>query len=107
MGFFDTYEDSSGVNFVKKEEKAELIASGTPLQVVKVVDRKAGKFGPEYLLVFELEGETRGLSFQKESVESRDEFFRALIAWLDEGNEAPVVALTEVGNSVLIVEAVV
>lgn len=103
--FFDNYADTGGVNWMKTEEKNEVIASGTPLQVVRVIDRKSGKFGPEFVLVFTLDGETRGLSFQKESVESRDDFFRALIAWLDEGKDAPVVKIEKVGDSQIITAA--
>ena len=112
MGFFDTYQDTSGVDWVKSAEKDELIADGTALQVVRASARD-GKFGPEYVLTFTIpedDDETlRGLSFQAGSVESRDRFFDQLIDYLasekgqDEG--APLVRLELRGRSVVITEA--
>jgi hypothetical protein len=109
MGFFDTFADTSGVEWVKSEEKNELIAEGTALQVVRAAFRK-GQFGPEFVLTFTVpedgEDTLRGISFQAGSVESRDRFFEALIDYLGvEGNEPPLVHLELRGRSVVIAES--
>lgn len=110
-GFFDVFQDQSGLDWIKANEKEELIQDKTPLQVVSAGFSAAGQFGPKYFLVFELDGATRAISFgksteEKPGVESRDNFFEALIEYLaTDDNEPPVVYLERVGRSVLIKNA--
>lgn len=103
MGFFDEFDDTSGASFIKKEEKAVLLANATPLPVVSVKYQATSKYGPRYLLAVELEGEERTLSFNAESVESRDRMLDALKDYMSREDAEPVtVYIEQVGQSILV-----
>lgn len=105
MGFFDTYDDGAGLSFVGAEEKAVLIANETPLPVHRV-SKGSTKFGERFLLITEIDGEERALSFGVGSVESRDRMFEAMMDYLTQDDaETPVVRLKKVGQSILVVDA--
>ena len=104
MGFFDEYkeDEASGLSFVKENEKNELIADATRLEVVRVFSAQT-QWGPRYVLVVNLDGEERALGFAKDSVESRDRLFDNLAAYLErEDAETTYVKLEKNGRSVLV-----
>jgi hypothetical protein len=90
MGFWDTFEDESGYNWVGKAEKAALIDTGTPI-AIKRVFKRTSKFGPGYVVVVDLNDEERALSFGAESVESRDRLLDAMTEYLATSDEGTVV----------------
>lgn len=104
-GFFDTFQDAGGASYIGKEEKATLIADSTPFPVKRVFYQATGKFGARYVLITELDGEERALSFGAESVESRDRMLAALIEYLsDEDAETPSVIMKRVNQSIILVD---
>ncbi len=104
MGF-DGFVEGGGA-FVKKEEKAELIASGTPLEVVRIGFRQGDKYGDSWIMTFNLDDEERALSFVDGSVESRDATLRNIGKYLDDNaGETVTVKLQQAGNAVLVVSA--
>ena len=105
MGFFDEFEDGSGLSFVGKEEKEVLIAEKATLAVVSV-SRGETKFGERFVVKALIDGEERALSFGTGSVESRDRLLDALMSYLKrEDAETPVlVHLERAGRSILIRE---
>src|SRR5437762_9635241 len=104
-GFFETYQDKSGLNWVSKDEKAVLIDESVEFPVLSVT-RGEGKFGPRYVLVTEIEGETRAIGFPAGTVESRDRMFDQLEKYLQgEDAEPPTVKLVRAGNSILVKDA--
>lgn len=107
MGFFDEFKDVSGGSWVGKEEKAELIASGAVLSVTDVIYDPTNKYGPRYVVKFQLDGEDRSLGFGAESVESRDRMLAALAEYLDrnEGEHVDLI-MEQNGRSVVLREAV-
>lgn len=92
MAFKDEYKDTGGLNFVGKEEKAELIDSAEQFPIRQVFKGNSTEYGPKYNLIVELDGEERCISFGAGSVESRDRMLDAMIDYLDEneGEEVPV-----------------
>jgi len=90
MGFFDTFEDSAGGNWVASNEKRELALDGTPLPVVSVTERAGGQFGDEYVLNTTIDGEERSMSFTKGSVQSRDALLGQLKEYLASADAEPV-----------------
>src|SRR5688572_1012997 len=104
-GFFDNYEDGSGLSFIGKEEKETLIEDATTLPVLRI-SRSTTRFGERFILITELDGEERALSFGTESVESRDRLLDAMMEYLT-GDEVvtPEVRLERKGRSILIVDA--
>ena len=112
MGFFDTYEDTSGLAWIKKEETATLIEQGTALSVLAVT-KGADPFnagGTRYTVVFDLDGEERAKAFTaydgERGVPSRDALLDAVIDYLEgDDAEGPTVKLVKSGRATLIVEA--
>jgi len=105
MGFFDTYVDEGGGNWVGSAEKRELIADATPLPVVKVSERDS-QYGPEFVLTTTIDGEQRDMSFTKGSVQSRDRMFEALLDYLADPNAEPVtLVLKKIKQSQVLVNA--
>ena len=114
--FFDENPDLvdggsvEGGEYVGKEEKKALIASGQPFTVVSAEyeEGKGYEGANRWLLVILLEDEDgveqeRKLGFN-DGVESRERFIERLAAWIeDEDNEPAVVKLTKVGRSQLLV----
>ena len=110
MGFFDEFQDSSGLSFIKKEEKNVLIQDATDLAIVavkRVTTNFDGHPGEQYVIVFDLDGETRALGFQIGNVESRDRMLAQMQDYLANSDEAEpvVVRLVKKGRSVLIKDA--
>jgi hypothetical protein len=104
-GFFDTFETTAGLNFVGKDEKADLIADSVPLTVVKVFSTES-QYGPRYILVVQLDGEERAIGFGKGTVQSRDSMLAAMEAYLEgESVEPIVVKLSQAGRATIITEA--
>jgi hypothetical protein len=104
--FSDEYKSVGGLDFIKKEERHALIDAGTSFTIVRVIDAPArGTFGPKYVCVVELNGETRALSFGKNSgVESRDEMLETLMAFFErEDAEPPSVHMERAGQATLLV----
>lgn len=100
--FWDGYEDGSGLSFVGKEEKEALIADEVAIPVLKVT-RGVGQFGPRFIVVTQIDGEDRALTFAAGSVESRDRLLEAMTEYLDsEGAETPYVVIERKGRSVLL-----
>jgi hypothetical protein len=94
MGFFDTYEvkSTAGVSFVKKEEKKLLIDEKVPLTVTRVFkgvpyDPKTAPF--TYIMVFDLDGEERAISFNAGSVTTRDDLLQNLMEYLEQEDAVP------------------
>lgn len=104
MGFFDTWEDIGGGNYIGKEEKEELIKGRIPFPILKVQKGK-NPFGEgdRYVVTTELEGEQRVLGFNVGAAASRDRFLDAVAEYLEtEGAEPVVVIFERVGKAVLI-----
>lgn len=103
MGFRDEYKDVSGGSWVGAEEKAELIASATPIDITDVIYDPTNKYGPRYVVKFTLDGEDRSIGFGAESVESRDRFLSQLGEYIsaNEGYTERVV-LVQKGRSVIL-----
>ena len=105
MGFFENFQDTSGLNWISKDEKAVLIDEGVEFPILSV-SRAESKFGPRYVVTTDIEDETRAIGFPAGSVESRDRMLDALEKYLEsEDAEPPVVRLVRAGNSILIKEA--
>ena len=106
MGFFDTYEDGSGLNYVKKEEKAVLISNKVAFPVLRVT-KGSTQFGERFVIHTEIDGEERALSFGTGSVESRDRLLDAMMDYLatEEDAETPVLVMKQVKQSVILVDA--
>lgn len=107
MGFFDEFQDTASGDWVKKDEKAQLMEDGTPFPITAVTIEDSPQFGERYVAKIVLEGDDgpadRLISFPKGSVESRDRLLDALTKWLeDPANEVPVVKLEKVGRSIII-----
>lgn len=106
MGFFDNYQDTGGLDWIKSDEKAVLIADAVPLTVVTVGFTEASQFGPQYFVVVDLEGESRALSFSAGTVQSRDAMLDAMRNYLDNDGAEPItIVLEKVGRSVVIKNA--
>jgi hypothetical protein len=109
MGFFDTYKDIGGGEYVSADEKGVLIENGIPFQMTDVVYQDESKYGERFVTRVLLpdpdtgETEERLMSFSAGTVESRDRLLRAMGEWLDDAdNEPPYVKLEKVGRSVII-----
>lgn len=113
MGFFDTYKDTGGLDFVKKAEKDEIIRDRTVLSISKCfyrVSKFEGKDKPQYIVVFDLDGEERAMGFgamvDGQGVESRDRMLEGMQEYLNEHEGETIdVYLEKVGRSVLIKDA--
>lgn len=109
--FFDTYSDTSGSVWVKAEEKKAMMEAGQTFPVLAVELEDHPEFGEGYVASVTLpdaEGveQPRKIRFPKGGVESRDRMLDAMIKWLDDPSAAvPVVKLTKVGRSIIIVAA--
>lgn len=92
MAFKDEFKDTGSLNYIGKEEKAELIESAEQFPVSQVFKAASAEYGPKYNCIVELDGESRCLSFGAGSVESRDRMLDAMIDYLEEneGDEVPV-----------------
>lgn len=102
-GFFDTFTDTSAGNWVKADEKAELMERGATFVIDGVTRDEHSQFGERYVAKVTLDGEERAMSFPVGTVESRDRMLDALEKWLeDESNERPVCKLEKVGRSIII-----
>ena len=104
--FSDEYKPLGGLDFVKKEERHAMIDAKKQFQIVRVIDAPArGQYGPKYVAISEIDGETRAISFGKNSgVESRDDFFETLMAFFErEDAEPPTVHMERVGNATIVV----
>jgi hypothetical protein len=106
MGFYDNYTDGSGGNFIGKEEREELIASGEGFPITKVSEGTS-QWGAKFYVEISLDEETRVMSFTKESVESRDRMLAALKEYLesDENDGSSLFKLVRVGKSILLKNA--
>lgn len=103
--FSDEYKPLGGLDFIGKAERHAMIDEATPFTIVRVIDAPArGTYGPKYVAIVELAGETRAISFGKGSgVGSRDEFFETLGAFLErEDAEPPTVFMKRVGQATII-----
>jgi hypothetical protein len=99
---FEFPESYTGA-WVGKDEKAELIASGTAFDISAVSYDPTNKYGPRYVVSFSLDGEERLLGFGAESVESRDRTLAAMIEFFDNNPDETISAkLEQVGRSVLV-----
>lgn len=104
--FSDEYKPLGGLDFIGKEERHAMIDNGTPFTIIKVIDAPArGTYGPKYVAIVELNGETRAISYGKGSgVGSRDEFFETLMVFLErEDAEPPEVHMERAGQATIIV----
>jgi len=90
QGFWDSFEDTTGTNFVGKEEKA-VLAETEAVIPIKRIAKGQSKFGPRYLVFFDQKDEERTLSFSAESVESRDRTLDAMIEFLAVAEEGSTV----------------
>jgi hypothetical protein len=109
-GFFDTYKDIGGGEYIGSDEKNVLIENGIPIQIIDVVYQEESKYGERFVTrVMAPDPETgepseRLMSFSAGTVDSRDRMLTALTEWLDEAdNEPPYVKLEKVGRAVIIV----
>jgi len=103
MAFKDEFVDIGGGSWVGKEEKQELIDSATEFSISAVIYDPTNKYGPRYVVKFELDGEERSLGFGAESVESRDRMLASLATYLDEHEDETVpVVMSQVGRSVVL-----
>ena len=95
---------SSG-NWIGKNEKEVLIADGTALPVVSV-RKEANPFEKEstrQVLVVDLDGEEKSISFTYGNVQSRDVFLDSLAEYLNGEDVEPVtVVLTKSGRAILV-----
>jgi hypothetical protein len=105
-GFFDTFLDTGNAGFVGKDEKEELIADSTPLEVKGVELRKETQYGDQYFMLVNLDGEDRIITFSVGTVQSRDRMLDAMATYLS-ADEAvsPRVRLEKAGRAVLVVNA--
>ena len=111
MGFWDSYEenDTSGLSFVSKEEKAVLIKNAVAFPVQGVREHN-GKFGAKYLILTVLPGsdEQRAITFARtpENPSSRDRLFESIAEYLEtDGAEPPVVVIQQEGQFQKVVNA--
>ena len=111
MGFMDSYVDPTSSSFISPEEKAELVASVTPLLLVGV--NKAGtKFGPTYFCRVLLDGEERTLSFKavdpakpdEGGVRARDALLDGYIEYFANGGAAEEVAIAQFDRTFMLVD---
>lgn len=108
--FTDVFQDTGGLSYVKENEKLALIADATQVPVVRVIYQPTGKYkskenpdGARFVVIVELDGEERALSFAENSVESRDRMLHELKLYQERDDAEPVtVYLEKVGQSVLI-----
>lgn len=110
MGFFDTYTDTSGSGYVNAAEKKVLMDEGVTFPISQVFVEDHPEFGERYVASVTVPGEDgledRRISFPKGTVDSRDRMLDAMEKWLeDPDNELPIVKLTKVGRSIIIVPA--
>jgi hypothetical protein len=117
VGFFEQFKvDEGGTGeYVKEDEKNLLIANKTPFSITAVtfgknpfaVTEKDGTITAEnrYVVTALIDGAERRLSFVAGSVDSRDRLLSAMAEYLEDGGEAPTVALERAGRAVLIVPA--
>ena len=101
MGF--EFPESFSGSWVGKEEKAELISSGSPFDITAVTYDPTNKYGPRYVVSFSLDGEERQVGFGADSVESRDRTLAAMIEYFDNNPGDTIAAkLEQVGRSILV-----
>lgn len=101
--FFDTFTDTSAGNWVKADEKNELMENGQTFVITSVSRDEHSQFGERYVAHVILSDEERAMSFPVGTVESRDRMLEALEKWLDDpANEKPVCKLEKVGRSIII-----
>lgn len=104
MGFFDEYQDESGGKWLNADAKAELIESGQPVTIVSVGTEDTDRFGERYVLDVIIDGEEKALGFGMGTVDSRDRMLANMERYLDDpAAEKPVVKLTKVGRSQILV----
>lgn len=112
MGFFDEFQDSGSLpDKVKVEEKAVLVAQGTPFEILRVIYFPTGKFGDKeknptgawYAVVINLDDEERSLFFNKGNVESRDRMLDEMVEYLKRDDAvSPVVYFEQKGQSIVL-----
>jgi hypothetical protein len=115
LGFFDEFQDTSGGNYVGKDEKAALMEAGASFPIVALKLDDHPQHGERFVATVLLpekddEGEyvegtqeERLITFPYGTVESRDRMLTAMVAWLeDPANEPPVVKLEKVGRSIIV-----
>ena len=98
---------SSG-NWVGSAEKAEIISDGTALPVVSV-RKEANPFEKDstrQVLVVDLDGEERSISFTYGNVQSRDAYLDALAEYLAGEDVEPVTVTLKKSGRAVIVETV-
>ena len=108
MGF--EFPNDSDSSFVTKEEKAELVKSKLPFNVIRAFAfTDTGQYpGPAYRVIVDLDGEERTFTFKKGSgVDSRDETIEAMIEYFanDEAAEPISTYLAKAGNAFLLRDA--
>lgn len=95
MAFGDEYvapKFEGGAEFVGKEEKAELIASGERFTVTGVRFKPKTQHGDKYFVDIELDGEPRTLTFGaggEHAVTTRDDLCEALIKYFKSDDATP------------------
>lgn len=105
QGFFDTYRDEGGGQFLSAEEKELLIDEGVAFPVTSVASSES-EFGPRWVVGIELEGEPRLVGFSRGKVFSRDRLLEALQGYLaEEGAEPPELRIVMNKRSQLLVSA--
>lgn len=104
--FFDNFEEVGGLSWVGAAEKEELIKRGTPITVSRVFLSQS-KYGPRYVVAFELDGDERAIGFPTESgVESRNVMLAALAEYLEADDAEPVILkLKQQGQAKILVNA--
>lgn len=103
--FWDNFTTTSGLNFIGKEEKDVMVEETVPFKIERIFHTPS-KFGPRYVAITNVDGEERALGFGAGTVESRDQFFDALIGWYEREDAEPVtVVMKRAGNAILVLRA--
>lgn len=103
--FWEEFQTTNGLEFVGKEEKAQLIADAIVLPVIRVF-RAESQFGPQFIVVTSIDGEERAVGFAAEKVDSRDQMLEAMARYLEREDAVPPNVVLEVhGRSVILVQA--
>jgi hypothetical protein len=89
MGKFTPPERETGF-YIGADEKDELVAESTELEVVSV-EQGTSQYGERFVVTINLDGEERGLSYPVAGVGSRTELLASLADYLaNEKDQVPV-----------------
>lgn len=105
MGKGFQYRSSFQNDFVKGEEKDELIENQTPFEITKVRFSDKGEYGPQfYLSVRFIDGTEKTMTFGADGkVFTRDDLLEQLATYLkDNPGETVIARLTQEGQTKLI-----